>query len=118
MVEVEATHEFRDWLWDLSERERRAITTAVDRLEIEGLALGHPHSSKIQGSRHGGMRELRIHHSGDPYRVFYCFDPRRHAVVLIGGNKASDKQFYERMVPIADDLYDEYLEELRSEGEI
>lgn len=48
--------------------------------------------------------------------MFYAFDLRRAAILLIGGCKAGDKRFYEKMVPIADDLYDTHLEELRREG--
>ena len=64
------------------------------------------------------MRELRIQHKGEPYRVFYAFDSRRAVILLIGGCKTGDKRFYEKMVPIADDLYDTHLEELRREGEL
>jgi hypothetical protein len=61
------------------------------------------------------MRELRIQHGGRPYRVLYAFDPRRVAVLLIGGEKTGDDRWYERMMPIADRLYDEHLEEISSE---
>jgi hypothetical protein len=36
--------------------------------------------------------------------------------LLIGGNKAGDDRFYERMIPRADRLYDDYIEEIRREG--
>jgi hypothetical protein len=49
-------------------------------------------------------------------RVFYAFDPRRTAILLIGGNKTGDKRFYKRMIPVADRLYDEHIEELKKEG--
>ena len=49
-------------------------------------------------------------------RVFYAFDPRRTAILLIGGDKTGDDISYERYVPVADNLYDERLEELRKEG--
>jgi hypothetical protein len=49
-------------------------------------------------------------------RVFYAFDPRRSAILLIGGDKTGDDRFYERMVPIADALYDIYIDEIRNEG--
>ena len=49
-------------------------------------------------------------------RVFYAFDPRRSAILLIGGDKAGVGRFYERMIPIADALYDVYLREIRKEG--
>lgn len=45
-----------------------------------------------------------------------AFDPRRSAILLIGGDKTGDDRFYERMMPVADKLYDEYLKELREEG--
>ena len=48
--------------------------------------------------------------------MFYAFDPRRSAILLIGGDKTGDNRFYERMVPVADDLYDTYIEEIRKEG--
>ena len=62
------------------------------------------------------MRELRVQSRGRPIRVFYAFDPRRSAILLIGGDKASDTRFYERMIPVADRLYDQHIEELRNEG--
>ena len=51
-----------------------------------------------------------------PIRVFYAFDPRRSAILLIGGDKTGDDRFYERMIPIADTLYDTYIAEIRKEG--
>ena len=62
------------------------------------------------------MRELRIQHSGQPYRVLYAFDPRRTAILLIGGKKTGDQRWHETFVPIADRLYDEYITELKREG--
>ena len=41
---------------------------------------------------------------------------RRTSILLIGGDKTGDDRFYEVLVPIADELYDEHLEELRREG--
>jgi hypothetical protein len=62
------------------------------------------------------MKELIIQHAGRPYRVLYAFDPRRFAILLIGGDKTSDDTWYERFVPIADSLFDEHLAALRKEG--
>ena len=116
--DVEATDEFVNWWISLTEEERISVAAKVDMLEQFGPNLKYPHSSGIESSRHRRMRELRIQHEGRPYRVFYAFDPRRVAIVLIGGDKTGDDLFYERMVPIADDLYDEHIAELRSEGRI
>ena len=61
------------------------------------------------------MRELRIQHAGKPYRVLYAFDPRRTAILLIGGNKTGNDQWYEKFVPIADNLYQEHIQLLEQE---
>jgi hypothetical protein len=114
--DVEFTDEFGTWWRKLTEPEQDSIIAIVELLEEHGPRLGFPHTSGIQGSRHGHMRELRIQHAGEPYRILYAFDPRRTAVLLIGGCKGGDDRWYERMVPVADRLYDELLEELRKEG--
>ncbi len=62
------------------------------------------------------MRELRVQHQGSPYRVLYAFDPLRAAILLIGGDKTGDNRWYDRMVPVADRLYGEHLDQLREEG--
>lgn len=61
------------------------------------------------------MRELRVQHEGRPYRVLYAFDPRRVAILLIGGDKTGNNRWYEENVPRADAIYDEHLGELESE---
>ncbi len=62
------------------------------------------------------MRELCVQSRGNPLRVFYAFDPRRTAILLIGGDKTGKNQFYEELLPVADTLYDIHLEELKREG--
>jgi hypothetical protein len=62
------------------------------------------------------MRELCIQHGGRPYRTLYAFDPRRMAILLIGGDKTGNDRWYDVHVPIADKLYDQHLEQLRLEG--
>ena len=62
------------------------------------------------------MRELRIQHEGRPYRVLNAFDPRRVALLLLGGDKTGNDRWYEHFVPVADRLYDEHVETLRKEG--
>lgn len=62
------------------------------------------------------MRELRIQSKGSPFRIFYAFDPRRSAILLIGGDKTGNDRFYEQVLPWADELYDTHLAELKEEG--
>ncbi|MGH9801419.1 MAG: type II toxin-antitoxin system RelE/ParE family toxin [Blastocatellia bacterium] len=113
--EVEFTDEFGRWWEALTEDEQDSVDVGVRLLEEFGPQLPFPHSSGINGSRHNQMRELRIQHKGDPYRILYAFDPRRAAILLLGGNKVGDDRWYERFVPLADKLYDEHLETLKKE---
>lgn len=78
--------------------------------------LPYPYSSDILGAKKYNLRELRIQHQGRPYRVLYVFDPRRHAVLLLGGDKTGDNRWYEANVPRAETIYSEYLQELKREG--
>jgi hypothetical protein len=110
MVVVIATDEFADWYQDLEVPDAEAVNRSVRRLEQKGVTLGFPQSSAIQTSRHA-LRELRVQSAGRPLRVFYAFDPRRQAVLLIGGDKTGNDRFYEKAVPLADDIFDAYLAE-------
>ncbi len=114
--DVEHTDEFASWFVGLSEADQDAIRFAVGLLMAQGPNLRFPHSSGISNSRHSHMRELRIQSEGRPLRVFYAFDPRRSAILLIGGDKTGDDRFYERLIPVADELYDVHLMELKQEG--
>ena len=115
--EIEYTDEFEEW-WDtLSEDEQDAVAAHVQLIEIMGPNLRFPYSSDIRGSKHGHLRELRVQYKGDPFRVLYAFDPRRIAILLIGGSKAGDDRWYEKFAPLADKLYEEHLETLRKEGD-
>jgi hypothetical protein len=106
----------RGLVGELSEQEQDDVTAIVELLQELGSQLPFPHSSGVEGSRHSHMRELRIQSHGDPLRVFYAFDPTRSAVLLIGGNKTGkDKRFYKTMIPKADALYDQHLNNLQSD---
>jgi hypothetical protein len=114
--EIEFTDEFGAW-WDtLSDDEQESVRASVKLLGEFGPNLRFPHSSGINGSRHGHMRELRVQHAGRPYRLLFAFDPRRCAILLLGGDKSGNDRWYDENVPVADRLYDEHLELLRKEG--
>lgn len=114
--EVEYTDEFERWWLALTEDEQADLNASVELLELHGPQLGRPHVDTIKGSKHPNMKELRTQSSGKPLRTFFAFDPRRAAILLIGGDKTGDNRFYDRMVPIADKLFDDYLDEIKREG--
>ena len=116
MWAVEYSDEFGEWWKELSEGQQDDIVAVMELLEEDGPGLRFPRSSGIEGSRHEHMRELRIQSGGKPIRIFYAFDPRRVAVLLIGGDKTRTNRFYEEYIPAADRLYDEHLEQISKEG--
>ena len=103
------TDEFVGWWESLSNEERKSVAAVVDLLEEFGPALRRPHVGHITTSRHANMKELVTQHAGRPYRVLFAFDPRRTALLLIGGDKTGNDRWYEEFVPIADRLFDEHL---------
>ncbi len=112
---VEYTDEFGRWWRSLTESEQDDVAACVGLLEEKGPTLPFPYSSGVEGSRHAHMRELRVQHAGDPYRVLYAFDPRRCALLLMGGKKTGNDRWYDEYVPMADRLYDEHVKALKKE---
>jgi hypothetical protein len=113
--EVEYTDQFGDWFAALPEVVQNAIVAAVEIVQEQGPGLGRPLVDTIKESRHANMKELRPLFGN--VRILFTFDPRRMAILLIGGDKTNRwKAWYREFVPIADRLYDEHLEILEQEG--
>jgi len=116
MWEVEFSDEFELWWSALDESERESLLAGVNLLRQLGPLLRRPYADTLKGSRHSNMKELRTQHRGRPLRTLFAFDPRRCAILLIGGDKTGDDRFYDRMIPQADRIYDEHLDDLRRKG--
>lgn len=114
--EVNVTTEFAEWYTTLGPQATQAVIDRVDLLEARGPTLGEPVVKRIKSSRHHNMKELRCGTTG-AIRILFVFDPARQAVLLIGGEKAGQwTEWYETNIPKADELYDEYLTEMRAGG--
>jgi hypothetical protein len=113
--DVEVTDKFEIWWNGLGEQEQVKIDASVRLLQEFGATLDHPHTSSVSQSKHSRMRELRIQIEGRPYRVLYAFDPRRVAILLLGGEKTGDDRWYQVNVPIADRLYESHVAGLKKE---
>lgn len=108
--EIIYTDEFADWFAGLDEKDQDAVAHLVELLDIKWLALGAPYSSDIKGSKRS-LRELRSNQHNHPLRVIYAFSPEQNAVLIIGGDKTGNPRFYEEIVPKAERLWKQYLEE-------
>ncbi len=116
MWEIEYTDEFGRWWETLDADEQESLAASVELLRQLGPQLPRPHADTLQGSRHKNMKELRTQHAGRPLRTLFAFDPRRCAILLMGGDKTGDDRFYEKMIPLADGLFDLHLKTIQDEG--
>lgn len=112
MWDVEATDGVALWFDALGVADQERVAAAVEVLAELGPGLGRPFVDTLRGSRHRNMKELRPR--GGHLRVLFVFDPRRTAVLLVGGDKSDRwERWYEDALARADDLYDRHLEDLR-----
>lgn len=109
---IEYTDEFEEWWNTLNVDEQEAIAVSVGLLEKLGPSLPRPHSDTVKGSKFTNMKELRTQHAGEPYRTLYAFDPRRTAILLIGGNKTGVKNWYTIYIPLADRIFTQHLKNI------
>jgi len=112
---VHQSEDFRVWLESLERSDRKAVNRLVTLLEMKGVTLGEPHSSALRGSRFP-LRELRPKGGASPLQVIYAFAPRREALVLLGGNKASEASSYRRAIARGEASWLGHLERLDREN--
>lgn len=117
MWEIQRTDEIAEWIKSLDEDAREAILKNLIILQEIGPNLGRPYVDTIKQSRHQNMKELRVQNKMRLYRIFFVFDSDRQALLLIGGNKRGVKNFYEKMIPLADDLFDKILRSRKVKNE-
>ncbi len=117
--QVEYTSEFETWWNGLTQEEQIELDAKVRLLEQHGPVLPRPHSDVIVTSKHANMKELRgkvvFLDRRAELRVLYAFDRRRMAILLIGGDKTGNPQWYEEYVPVADRLFDDHLKQIEQE---
>ena len=85
-----------DFLTKLDEVERTTGSSAVREevaalpllLQHFGPQLRRPHCDTLKGSKHVNMKELRFTLLDGEWRVAFAFDPRRSAILLVGGRKS------------------------------
>ena len=118
--EIRGTDGFAEWYGELTAEQQEAVNARIELLEREGPHLHNPRLVKvIETSRHRPrMKELRTSADG-ALRILFIFDPRREAMLLIGGDKTGQWETrYAENVPWADARYEAYLKELRESGEV
>lgn len=112
---VNTSDTFDNWFTPLEEALQDDILFVVRLLQEHGPQLRRPYADTLEGTTLSNLKELRVQHRGQPYRILFAFDPKREALLLIGGNKAGDKRWYKRMIPVAEAIFEKHLETLEKE---
>ena len=74
-----------EWLESLPTNVRAKMAAVIEKLAVYGPTLDFPYSCQVEGR----LRELRTRIGKSRYRVLYCFDSRRTAILLHGFQKNS-----------------------------
>ena len=112
--EVIFCREFEEEFKTFEEELQDELLTYAILLRDYGPILGRPTVDTLKGSRHANMKELRFDWEGEIWRVAFAFDPKRRAILLVGGDKAGvdRKRFYRRLIAVADERFDNHLASL------
>ena len=102
---------------DLPEAVQDEVLALMGLLKQFGPALGRPRVDTLKGSRHANMKELRFDAANGVWRVAFAFDPKRQAILLVGGDKSggSEKRFYRQLIKKADARFDEHVVRVENE---
>jgi hypothetical protein len=95
----------------LPEAVQNSLLAHAGLLEQFGPSLGRPRVDTLNGSRHANMKELRFDADKGVWRFAFAFDPKREAIILVGGDKSGggEKRFYRQLIQKADERFDEHI---------
>jgi hypothetical protein len=116
--EINFADEFEPEFDELNETVQDECYAHLRLLEKFGPSLGRPHVDTLNGSKHANMKELRFNADNGVWRLAFAFDPDRHGILLICGDKSgtSQKRFYKDLIKQADKRFDNHLAELKKRG--
>ncbi len=116
MWAVEFHEDFLPEFREFPSQVKKELAARVERLRELGPLLGRPHVDSLNGSEHKNMKELRFEAEGGVWRIAFAFDPRRHAVLLVGRDKSGigKDRFYKSLVDIADQRFARHLAKLHA----
>jgi hypothetical protein len=94
------------------------LVEVYKKLIADGPQLGRPLADVIHSSRVHNLKELRIKGTqGSELRILFAFDPKRQAVLLVGGDKKGEwNKWYRRQILLAEVRFLEHLKQLGKLG--
>jgi hypothetical protein len=113
MWEIEFSDEFEKWWRELEPQQQESLDQRMRLLADQGPGLGRPAVDTLTGSKVPNLKELRA----STLRVLFVFDPRRSAILLLGGDKRGQwTRWYDEAIPEAERIYARHLEDLKPKG--
>jgi hypothetical protein len=108
---VEFHDEFASEFLDFPTTVQDALFALLIKLRQFGPQLGRPEVDTLNGSQYPNMKEIRLRVANEVWRVAFAFDPRRNAILLVGGSKSgiSQKRFYRSLIRVADGRFERHL---------
>jgi hypothetical protein len=87
------------------------LSALIGLLQQAGPQLKRPHCDTLGGSKYANMKKLRFAAADGVWRVAFAFDPKRQAVLLVGGDKSGvgQKAFYKSLIRKADRRFDDWM---------
>jgi len=76
-----------DFLDDLDKKARAKVAAHLSLLEEQGPNLKRPYADLVRGK----IRELRIRHTSNQYRIFYFFQVRDQVVLVHAFSKKTQR---------------------------
>ncbi len=112
---VEYHQAFKPEFIQLPKDVRKEMLAHMYLLKQFGPTLGRPHVDTLNGSQFPNMKELRVQVHDGVWRVAFAFDPLRHAILLVAGNKtgSSSGLFYKQLIQKADQRLLDHLNQLQ-----
>jgi hypothetical protein len=97
-MDVDILPETREELKALPRNELVAMLNALDKLQVVGVQLPHPHSSQVKGTQ---LRELRPRAGRSPWRALYQRVGDRIVVAAIAPEAQHDPRGFQRAIRLA-----------------
>ncbi len=102
-----------DFLDGLDKKSRAKVAAYLSLLEEQGPNLKRPYADIVRGK----IRELRIHHSSNQYRILYFFQILDQ-IVLVHAFSKKTQQLKKKDIDLAEKRMEDWLRRFPAGGEI
>ena len=102
-----------DFLDGLDKKSRAKVAAYLSFLEEQGPNLKRPYADIVRGK----IRELRIHHSSNQYRILYFFQ-MFDQIVLVHAFSKKTQQLKKKDIDLAEKRMEDWIRRFPAGGEI